>query len=123
MALTELDPRTGDIAPVEISFPNGERVAIGSWAAIQRETVRWLATNRILRASVLGGQPGKLLVNSTPYHSDGRRFPDVVKVNGWYTPMGADGRDVVNRSVRIVENVGQDPTRFQVRFVARASQR
>ena len=114
--LSELAPQTFDAAPMEVSFPNGERAALTAWTSVQRETVRWLARQGMLKGPVPGGQPGKLLVNKTPFHADGSPFPEAAEIDGWYTPMGMDGRDVVGRTVRIIEHVGQHPGRFQVRF-------
>ena len=116
--LSELTPQTFDAPPVDISFPDGERAALTAWTNVQIETVRWLARQGMLKGPVPGGQPGKLYVNRTPYHSDGSPLPEVAEVDGWYTPKGMDGRDVAIRTVRIVEHVGQNPAQFQVRFAA-----
>ena len=114
--LSKLDPQAFDAAPVEISFPNDERAALTAWTSVQLETVRWLARQGMLKGPVPGRQPDKLYVNRTPYHSDGSPFPEAAEVGGWYTPKGMDGRDVVGKTVRIVEHIDQDPSEFQVRF-------
>jgi hypothetical protein len=101
---------------LEILFPNGEGVELTSWNSIQKQTAHWLIANNMLDAPVPGAQPGKLLVNTEPFHSDGSHFPEYVEVNGLFISMGMDTQDVINRTKRIIRHVDQDPAQFKVRF-------
>ncbi len=113
---SELNPQLGSAHPVEVRFPDNSVAPVAAWYSISIEVVRWLIDNGKLNEPVPGPEPGRLRVNTEPFHSDGSPIHYPLEINGWFISKHGNMITIVNRTKGIIEHVGQDPAQFKVRF-------
>ena len=111
---------TANRIPAEMLFPDNTRTELGNWVKLALETVRWLSQKRHL---TLTNSPIKApratkryILNAEPIHSDGKEFTQAREVNGLWVEGDADAKGHLNNTVTIIKHVGQDPSKFRVRF-------
>ena len=120
--LSELNPVTGDPAPVEIMFPDNSHVGIEKWGETVGRAVGWLVENSLLEArhcpipSPRSGGRRRNIVHTEPIHPDGRRFGPHYQVGSLYVLRTGQARPFVQRAITVIQHVGQDPAQFKVRF-------
>ncbi len=119
-SLTEIDRAGKGVTPVELRFPNGNKIPVENWATVPIETVRWLMDNGMLKAShcpILSNHSSnsRFCVHTQNVHKDGVPFKDPVEVNGLYVDKVPNGPAAFGRTKTIIEYVGQNPANFRVR--------
>ena len=111
---------TANRSPAEMLFPDSARTELGNWVKLALETARWLSDNGHLtktRCPVrYGPRSTRYIVHSTPSHSNGRPFRAAREVNGLYVEMNNSAIGLAKNAVTVIEHVGQDPSKFRVRF-------
>ena len=108
--------------PAEMLFPDNSQANLKIWADVPLETVRWLSRKgQLVKAncSIKNGPNAKrYIAHTSPIHSDGKRFKQPHKVNGFWmegdTSVGVPR--LISNAVTLIEHVGQDPSQFRVRF-------
>ncbi|MXY21035.1 MAG: hypothetical protein F4Y49_06830 [Dehalococcoidia bacterium] len=118
--LTEFTPTKGQ-NPIGIMFPDNGRAEIGNWASIPVEVVRWLTNRNILSTAdcpIMGKNPRsfRYMVHTRPVHSNGDQFTSPHEVNGLYVERHDNRVALRNKTVTIIEQIGQDPSQFKVRL-------
>ena len=119
-SLSEFTPAKGQ-NPVEIMFPDDGRVNIGNWASIPVEVVRWLMNRNLLSAAdcpIMGKNPRsfRYMVHSHPVHSNGDQFTSPLEINGLFVERHDNRIALRNKTVTIIEHVGEDPAQFKIRL-------
>ena len=119
-SLTEIERAGKGVTPIELRFPNGNKISVENWATVPVETVRWLMDNGILNSShcpILSNHSSnsRFCVHTQNVHKDGVPFKNPVEVNGIYVDKVPNGPAAFGRTKTIIENVGQNPANFRVR--------
>lgn len=114
-------PGKGSSPPTEILFPDNRRESIKNWAQIPVEVVRWLTNMNLLGAAdcpITGNSPRSFrhMVHTRAVHSNGDQFTSPTEVNGLYVERHDNRVALRNKTVTIIEHVGQDPSQFKVRL-------
>lgn len=118
--LTEIERAGKGVTPVELRFPNGNKISVENWATVPEETVRWLMANGMLNEShcpILSkhSSNSRFCVHTQNVHKDGVPFKNPVEVNGLYVDKVPNGPAAFGRTKTIINHVGQDPAKFSVR--------
>ncbi len=120
LPLPHLSPSKGDPRPVEICFPDATSMRIKYWNSLVLEVVKWLVENKHLQAGhcPLRWHSGSnwYLVNTSPIHANGNDFSRSEPIGEVWVEKDFVSADLAKNACRIVELVGQDPTKFKVRF-------
>ena len=118
MALSSLNPRTGDASPRAIRFSDGSEHRIQAWRYIIVHSAAWLWSKGLLTHDNVPVPWGRTryIVNVEPVHRTGTPFASSVTVNG--TPLFAEcdvrGIDSVNNAVTLLNHCGIDPDTVQL---------
>ena len=112
--LSGLNPEPGTTRPLEIRYPDDTISTLGPWWTMLAETIRWLSNKGKLREPVPGRR--RLIVNRSPVHSEGRQMRYPAEVEGWFFSRNASAATIIEQTRRVVEHVGEEPSRFWVRF-------
>jgi hypothetical protein len=121
LPLSELHPTPGSPPPSALLLPDGTEVPLQWWRDLLVETARALVRAGKLspqRCPVrLSGAQARCLVHTEPVHPNGQRFrsPGRLDERLWIeTHASADS--LVTRARRLLEQFGEDPSRYRVRF-------
>ena len=120
--LTQITAATGQKPPVELRFPDGSSAQTEYWYSLTVEVARWLIGREILGASncpiMMGNNPRatRYMVHTQPVHSNGFQFSRFNEVNGLYVEVDASQPELISRTKYLIDQVGQDPAQFSVRF-------
>ena len=119
--LSTFSPTKGSSVPTEILFPDNSRVNIKNWASIPVEVVRWLTNRNLLSTDdcpIMGENPRsfRYMVHTRPVHSNEDQFTSPLEVNGLYVERHDNRVMLRNKTVTIIEHIGQDPSQFKVRL-------
>ena len=118
--LTQVSATIGQ-KPIEILFPDGNRTQLKNWGAAPVEVVRWLTDQKILSANdcpIMYSNPRTFrhMVHVQPIHSNGAPFTSPTEVNGLFVERHDNTSALIDKTKAIIEQVGQDPSQFSVRF-------
>lgn len=119
--LSELNPAPKSAPPTTVRFPDNSTAATTAWNAMLVETVRWLMGRKHLSATHCPVQlPGgkRYLVADRPIHPEDKKFFASAQVGSLYVEKNLNLSQMVNATRFIVTRVGQDPSKFKVRFSA-----
>jgi len=120
--LTQITAATGQKPPVELRFPDGSSAQTEYWYSLTVEVARWLIGREILGASncpiMMGNNPRatRYMVHTQPVHSNGLQFSRFNEVNGLYVEIDATQPELISRTKYLIDQVGQDPAQFNIRF-------
>ncbi len=116
-SLSDVQPKQGDVKPIQMMFPDNSAVAISAWNQLVIESVRWLTNNghldvrhcpiRYLR---------RYLVATQPIHPTGRDFTYPRQVNGLYMELGFNAPRSARNAKTIIKYVGLDASQFKLRW-------
>ena len=107
--------------PSLLKLPSGEGISIDSWAHSIHEIANWLVREgkiSVIDCPLSLGMSQKYLINTTPYHSDGRKFRASRELlNGMYinTQLGT-ARQIVSSGRRLLRLFGVDPSQFYIKL-------
>ena len=118
MALTGRFDPTGKPAPHSMKLPDGSEAAVRSWGGVIVQTAVWLhQTGRLTREnSQLRSSDHAVsrlyILSRDGKHPDSRKFRRPYHVSdGIVLALGLNAREVIRRSIRMMEHCGQDPSR------------
>ena len=116
--LSNLSPQGGDLAPVEIQFPNEPPATIKSWNDFIHKIVNWLIRKDILKKDhcPIPVGPKQCVVNTKPKHLEGQPFHSPESVNGFFIEKNFSTPNRARNARVMLVNVGQDPAQFKVRL-------
>ena len=118
--LTDLKIVTGVKARLTIRLPNGKERSVKNWRRLFIEVAEWLACDGVLNPGicpVVASHKGSYYAGSQPFHGNGKKFLSPHKlVNGVFVAAHGSASDMVNRSIRLMRRVGQDPSQVWVRI-------
>lgn len=123
--LSTLKPASGTNPPKGIGFPDNSSQPIEHWKGIIIETIRWLANERLLKASdcpiPYSSRSKKYIVATVPVHPSDKDFRNPREVNAknvgkLFVETHSSANDCVKKAITIIEHVGQAPSQFKVRF-------
>lgn len=108
------------IAPVELMFPDGSLVDTRSWSNAATSVSKWLYDNSLLTETHCPiRKPGgrvQFAIAATPQHASGNPMRTVRVIGTLYMEADFSGRDLMSNAKAIIQHVGQDPSRFKLRF-------
>ena len=115
--LSDLSVKQRGSPPVEIEFPDGNRIQIGRWYRVVTESVQWLQANghlnstnwRIRRSS-------RYIISDSPTHPTGKEFTAPRSVDHLYVEVNYSAVNLFKNVIIIIEHTGQDPSQFKVRL-------
>ena len=85
ISLSQLQPKKGDTAPLEIRFPDGSTNAIKAWSNIPCEAVGWLIQNGKLDENGVPVQRGqRYILARQPVHPTGTEFKNSKHIGSFY---------------------------------------
>ena len=119
--LSELNPAPKSAPPTAVRFPDNSTAATTAWNAMLVETVRWLMGSKHLSTTHCPVQlPGskRYVVADRPIHPEDKKFFASAQVGSLYVEKNLNLSQMVNATRFIVTRVGQDPSKFKVRFSA-----
>ena len=118
--LTDLEIVTGVKARLTIRLPNGKERSVKNWRRLFIEVAEWLACDGVLNpgiGQVVASHKGSYYAGSQPFHGNGKKILSPHKlVNGVFVAAHGSASDMVNRSIRLMRRVGQDPSQVWVRI-------
>ena len=110
-------PRTK--APPFIRFSDHEEKEVKNWRLLFVEVARWLVREGILNRQicpVIGARKGTFYAHTESFHDDRTPFRAPYEVgNGIFVPAHGSGAAMVDRSRRLLERVGQDPSQVYLK--------
>ncbi len=116
--LSKLNPQLGSRPPVEIQFPDNSVILVTTWKSLLVGVVEWLEKNKLLTEDHCPipwpRSPTWYIAHTKAVHSNGKPFRDSTRVGPFY--IANSSPYTVDRAIRIIERVGQDPAQFKVRF-------
>lgn len=116
--LSKLNPQLGSRPPVEIQFPDNSVIPVTTWKSLLVGVVEWLEKNKLLTEDHCPipwpRSPTWYIAHTKAVHSNGKPFRDSTRVGPFY--IANSSPYTVDRAIRIIKHVGQDPARFKVRF-------
>ena len=106
------------IAPVELGFPDGSRVEVRYWVNVATSVAEWLVENDILTEANCPVKVGttRYAIATSPHHANDRPMQVVKCIGPLYMEADYTGRDLMRNAKAIIERVGQEPSRFKLRF-------
>ena len=114
--LTQLEP--SGLTPKAVGFPSGEQTTVNSWASSLVEIANWLIVIDKLSSThcpVVIGKAKNCLINTTPYHPDGRKFTGKRKLSkGMFVYTGFNANATVRQCVNLLNEFGEEPSQFYV---------
>ena len=114
--LTDFSAVKGADAPQEISLDSQERMPIGSWISILMEVSEFLVRHGVLtpEACPIAGpkpRPGFCYINTVPNNPNGTPFRRHATLsNGICVYTNLSAKDILKRSIYLLEHFGQDPS-------------
>ena len=118
---TKLNP-TGK-TPALLKFPSGKEVAVNSWSSSLVEAANLLIREGKLSSRdcpIPSGQTRKAktyLINTTPYHSDGRPFTGKRDLlHGMVINTNFNSKNIIIQSKNLLLQFGEDPSQFHIRL-------
>ena len=121
LVVLSLKGLTGGQTPLLLRLPSGEERAVNSWAHSVAEIANWLIREgnlSVIDCPLSLGMSQKYLINTTPYHSDGKKFRSSRELsNGTYinTQLGT-ARQIVSSGRRLLSAFGADPSEFFIKL-------
>ena len=119
-SLLDWNPKQGDDKPVEIMFPDGSKTATEHWYSVAVESAGWLVKRNFLtrdHCTITKDNRGKRhLVTDNLNLLQYRDTNDYKQVGELYIDVKYNGFVHAKNARTIIEQVGQDPAQFKVRF-------
>ena len=111
---------TGQPAPKSMRFPNGHEAVIRSWQGVIIQAAVWLyQTGRltgencqILSWETATAKANRYILSRNGKHPDSTDFLRPYRISDDIVlALGLNAREVIRRSIRLLEHCGQDPSR------------
>ena len=119
-ALSELKSAKGKNKPIEVMFPDGERVSIKAWKHMMFEVTCWLVANGWLNKDLCpiskAEGSANYLVSGTPEHATGKAFNSPQEIDSLYVETSGGANTLAAGARRIIGRVGQEAAQFKIRF-------
>ena len=108
------------IAPVELMFPDGSLVRTRNWSNAAASVSKWLYDNSFLNETHCPiRKPGgrvQFVVATNSRHANGNPMRAVRAIGPLYMEVDFTGRDLMRNAKATIQHVGQDPSKFKLRF-------
>lgn len=119
--LSDVQPKTGDVRPNQIMFPDDSRANIDGWHWIAFHVLKWLTDNKyslnVVDAPIQNPRSRRRYIVATrPRHPTGNKFDRGREVNSLHIELDYDSQATIKNARFIIERTGLDVSQFKVRW-------